>query len=130
MRDYRWLALFPLVLALSFGSLAGASVQASFPSKNPPIQMPADDSDPQRRGLPHLDKQGPDEKQEKEMEKERRKQRWKDIQKDSEKLLEVATELKQYVDKSGENVMSLEVIKKAEEMEKLSKALQKKMKGE
>jgi hypothetical protein len=69
-------------------------------------------------------------KAEQQLEKERQKQRWQDIKRRSEQLLEVATELKQYVDKSGENVMSLEVIKKAEQMEKLSKDLQKKMKGD
>lgn len=69
-------------------------------------------------------------KVEKQLEKERQKQRWQEIKRRSEQLLEVATELKQYVDKSGENVLSVEVIKKAEQMEKLSKDLQKKMKGD
>ena len=67
---------------------------------------------------------------ERQLEKERQKQRWQDIKKRSEQLLEIATELKQYVDKSGENVMSIEVIRKAEQMEKLSKDLQRKMKGD
>jgi hypothetical protein len=70
------------------------------------------------------------ERAERQLEKERQKQRWQDIRKRSEQLLEIATELKQYVDKSGENVMSIEVIKKAEQMEKLSKDLQRKMKGD
>ncbi len=80
--------------------------------------------------IPNREKSSEEERMQREMERERRKERWREIKRDSEHLLEVATELKQYVDKSGENVMSLEVMKKAAEMEKLSKELQKKMKGE
>ncbi len=64
------------------------------------------------------------------MAKERLKTRYHDIKRDSERLLEMATELKQYVDKSGEDVMSLQVIRKCEEIEKLSKSVRTKMKGE
>lgn len=63
------------------------------------------------------------------MAKERLKNRYDNLKRDSEKLLEMATELKQYIDKSGENVMSLEVIKKCDEIEKLSKSVRSKMKG-
>ncbi len=64
------------------------------------------------------------------MAKERLKSRYTSLKRDSEKLLELATELKQYVDKSGENVMSLEVIRKCDEIEKLSKSVRTKMKGD
>jgi hypothetical protein len=64
------------------------------------------------------------------MAKERLKSRYDNLKRDSEKLLEMATELKQYVDKSGENVMSLEVIRKCDEIEKLSKSVRTKMKGD
>lgn len=63
------------------------------------------------------------------MAKERLKGRYDSLKRDSEKLLELATELKQYVDKSGENVMSLEVIRKCDQIEKLSKSVRTKMKG-
>mgnify|MGYP005822472559 CR=1 FL=1 len=63
------------------------------------------------------------------MAKERLKNRYDILKRDSEKLLELATELKQYVDKSGDNVMSLEVIRKCDEIEKLSKSVRSKMKG-
>jgi nitric oxide reductase activation protein len=63
------------------------------------------------------------------MEKERLRERYQNLKRDSEKLLEMATELKQYVDKSGENVMSLDVIRKCDEIEKLSKSVRSKMKG-
>jgi hypothetical protein len=44
-------------------------------------------------------------------------------------LLKLSVELKQSVDKSDENVLSLEVIKKAEEIEKLAHSVREKMKG-
>ncbi len=64
------------------------------------------------------------------MAKERLKDRYASLRRDSEKLLELATELKQYVDKSGDNVMSLEVIRKCDQIEKLSKSVRTKMKGD
>lgn len=63
------------------------------------------------------------------MEKRANLQRQADIKKDTEKLLELATELKQYVDKSNENTLSLDVVKKAEQIEKLAKQVKEKMKG-
>jgi len=63
------------------------------------------------------------------MEKKANLQRQEEIKKDSEKLLELATELKQSVDKSSENTLSLDVIKKAEQIEKLAKTVKEKMKG-
>jgi len=63
------------------------------------------------------------------MEKKANLQPQEEIKKDSEKLLELATELKQSVDKSSENTLSLDVIKKAEQIEKLAKTVKEKMKG-
>jgi hypothetical protein len=48
---------------------------------------------------------------------------------DADKLLKLAVELKAYVEKSNENVLSLDVIKKAEEIEKLAHTVKDKMKG-
>jgi hypothetical protein len=67
--------------------------------------------------------------QQKAMEKKANLERQQDIKKDTEKLLELATELKQSVDKSNENTLSLDVIKKAEQIEKLAKSVKEKMKG-
>ncbi len=68
--------------------------------------------------------------QQREAAKQERAKRERDIKKDSEKLLELATELKQSVDKTNENTLSLEVIKKAEEIEKLAHSVKEKMKGQ
>jgi hypothetical protein len=48
---------------------------------------------------------------------------------DTDKLFKLAAELKGYVDKSNENVLSLEVLRKAEEIEKLAHSVKDKMKG-
>jgi hypothetical protein len=68
------------------------------------------------------------EKLEREAQKQRNLKRQQDIRQDSEKLLELATELKQYVDKTNENIISLDVIRKAEQIEKLAKSVKEKMK--
>src|ERR1019366_2053550 len=51
------------------------------------------------------------------------------LKSDTDKLLKLAVELKDYVNKSNENVLSLEVLKKAEEIEKLAHSVKDKMKG-
>jgi len=56
-------------------------------------------------------------------------QRQASLKSDTDKLLKLATELKQYVDQSNENTLSLNVMKKAEEIEKLARSVKEKMKG-
>ena len=51
------------------------------------------------------------------------------LKNDTDKLVKLAGELKDYVDKSNANVLSLEVLKKAEEIEKLAHNVKEKMKG-
>ena len=63
------------------------------------------------------------------MEKKAAKQRVAALKTDTDKLLRLSLELKEYVDKSDENVLSLDVIKKAEAIEKLAKSVRDKMKG-
>jgi hypothetical protein len=64
------------------------------------------------------------------MEKKANLQRQADLKRDTAKLLKLSTELKEYVDKTNENVMSLDVIKKAEEIEKLAHSVKMKMRGD
>jgi hypothetical protein len=68
--------------------------------------------------------------QARDMAKKQNLKRQQDLKKDTDKLLELATQLKQYVDKTNENTLSLEVIRKAEEIEKLAHSVKVKMKGE
>ena len=51
------------------------------------------------------------------------------LKNDTDKLVKLALELKNSVDKSNENVLSLEVLKKADEIEKLAHSVKDKMKG-
>ena len=70
-----------------------------------------------------------EEKMEHQREKALNKQRQADLQKDTDHLLELATQLKEYVDKTNEHTLSLDVVKKADEIEKLAKSVKEKMKG-
>jgi hypothetical protein len=63
------------------------------------------------------------------MEKKAAKERVTALKNDTDKLLKLSIELKSYVDKSDENVLSVNVVKKAEEIEKLAKSVKDKMKG-
>lgn len=57
-------------------------------------------------------------------------ERKKQIADDSAKLLKLATELKTAVDKSNKDTLSLEVIRKADEIERLAHTVKEKMKLE
>lgn len=56
------------------------------------------------------------------------KKRQQDIRDDTDKLFQLATELKAAVDKTNENLLSLDVVRKAEEVEKLARKVKEKMK--
>ncbi len=62
------------------------------------------------------------------MGREANKKRQQDIREETDKLFRLATELKAAVDKTNENLLSLDVIHKAEEVEKLAKKVKEKMK--
>lgn len=66
----------------------------------------------------------------KSMEKKANQQRQAELKRDTERLVKLSTELKQYVDKTNENILSLDVIKKADEIEKLARSVKTKMRGE
>lgn len=80
---------------------------------NPPMQ----DEDEARARITH------------DMEKKAAKERVAALKRDTDKLLKLSVELKEYVDKSDENVLSLNVVRKAEEIEKLARSVKDKMKG-
>lgn len=61
------------------------------------------------------------------MYREANKKRQQDIKNDTDKLFQLATELKAAVDKSNENLLSLDVVRKADEVEKLAKKVKEKM---
>jgi len=76
--------------------------------------------------------QTPDEQQlrlEREQAKKLNQERHASLKRDTDKLLKLSTELKDYVDKSSENLLSVDVVKKAEDIEKLAHNVKEKMKG-
>jgi hypothetical protein len=89
-------------------------------------QIPLPDATERSRDAATTEKQREFERQRLKAENKKRQE---DIKRDTDKLLQLATELKLYVDKTNENVLSVEVINKAEQIEKLSKEVQKKMKS-
>ncbi|MGA9508834.1 MAG: hypothetical protein WBV55_09465, partial [Candidatus Sulfotelmatobacter sp.] len=66
---------------------------------------------------------------ERDMAKKANLERQAALKADTDKLFKLATELKASVDKSNENTLSIDVVKKAEEIEKLAHSVKDKMKG-
>jgi hypothetical protein len=64
------------------------------------------------------------------MAKQRNQERFAKIKKDTDQLLELATQLKKSVDQASEETLSLEVIRKAEQIEKLARHVRQKMLAE
>jgi hypothetical protein len=102
-------------------------VVPAMPAQSASLAMTVQGSDPQfgRR----RNQTSPTEEQvERDQMRARNKERQEQLKQDTDKLLELATELKQYVDKTNENILSVDVIKKADEIEKLAKSVREKMK--
>jgi hypothetical protein len=59
----------------------------------------------------------------------RNSERQKRLVADTNKLLELATDLKAQVDKTNKDTLSVDVIKKADEIEKLAHSVKERMKG-
>jgi hypothetical protein len=55
-------------------------------------------------------------------------QRQVEIRRDTDKMFQLSSELKDYLDKTGQGVMSVDAIKKAEQIEKLAHGVKSKMK--
>jgi hypothetical protein len=120
VRSAVWMLCFSL-LVLNPLPLHAAAQQQSTPPATTRRDMgvpPGDkDEDDARAHITH------------EMEKKAAKERVAAVKNDTDKLVKLSEELKSYVDKSDENVLSLDVIKKADEIEKLAKSVRDKMKG-
>lgn len=87
-------------------------------------------SSPDPFGRPRGDDRDPfTEKLAEQQARNRNTDRQKRLVEDTEKLLSLATELKQQVDKTDRNTLSVDVIKKADEIEKLAHSVKERMKG-
>jgi len=107
------------ILCLCMFAPSASAQRQSIPPTPPPINgaPPITDADEARDRLTA------------DMAKRAAKERAASLKSDTDKLLKLSVELKQCVDKSDENVLSLDVIKKAEEIEKLAHSVKEKMKG-
>jgi hypothetical protein len=107
-------------ITLSSSSLS-AQVTDNPPQSGPPPLMQSQRPTPEDEARQRM---------EKDMAKKANQARWQQLKRDTDNLLKLSTELKEYVDKANENTLSLDVIKKAEEIEKLAHSVKDKMKGE
>jgi hypothetical protein len=110
-----WSFFLFLLFAIPSQAQSGNTRPSTGQRADSPVVIPEDDENRDRLA--------------REMAKKASVERQAALKTDTDKLLKLATELKGYVDKSSENVLSLEVLKKAEEIEKLARSVKEKMKG-
>lgn len=87
--------------------------------------------------LPPSVRQGPDtstvpvrtqEQADQERLKKSNEMRQEEIKRDTDKLVQLSTELKDFVDKTNQGILSVDALKKAEQIEKLARGLKSKIK--
>jgi len=110
-----------LSICLLFAISARAQAQGT--------RLPAPPGPPTRGDAMPAEADEAQQRQARDLAKKANLQRQSTLKADTDKLLKLAVELKDSVDKSTENVLSLEVLKKAEEIEKLAHSVKDKMKG-
>ena len=120
MRFFRGSSAFPILALLSLIlSIPTQSQQiGGLPADQLPSAAPSTPMTPEQEHLEH------------DRAKRMNKERFDSLKRDTDKLLELATELKQNVDRANENTLSLDVIRKADEIDKLAKQVREKMKGQ
>jgi len=99
------------------GTLSGGQLA---PLQNPTM--------PSKGRTSPLDEGPPSPRLEEQQELARSTERQKKLVADTNKLLALATELKTDVDKTNKNILSMDVIKKADEIEKLAHSMKERMK--
>ena len=115
----RWLAL---LLLLDLTRVPALHAEAHEPFQVQGVQLPrtpVEDSveDEARR------------KFERDQQKKANEERFQKVKEDTEKLVQLSNELKGYVGKANEHTLSLDVIKKAEEIERLARSVKDKMRA-
>jgi len=113
---FNLLAVLAIVVCLP----AIASSQIATPGSVPRGAAANPDSSPEDQDRARI---------EADMAKRANQERQAQLVRDTDKLVKLANELKAYVDKSNEHVLSLDVVKKADEIEKLARSVKDKMKG-
>lgn len=110
-------AIFAILLVFALPLLGHVRAQDAAPQgrHSPSTQQPATPAEAEM--LKHVAKQ-------------RNRERFARVKKDTDQLLELATQLKKSVDEANDQTLSLEVIRKAAQIEKLAKQVRQKMAGD
>jgi hypothetical protein len=106
-----------LLLAVLAVSVPALGSQAQQPITAPPFGEKTSAAEKERM------------KMEREAAKKANQQRQAELKRDTEKLFNLATELKNSVEKTNTGILSVEVVRKAEEIEKLAHSVKEKMKN-
>jgi hypothetical protein len=127
-------ASLALLTALAVSAIPGTPQQRS---AGAPPAYPGNNTPGTPNEAPGMPPLGPDDRRNPVMEQMERRQailrnqdRQKQLVEDTKKLLDLATQLKTAVDKTNQDTLSIDVIKKADEIAKLAKSVRDKMKAE
>ncbi len=112
-----WFRLFVYLFFFSLPAFAQKATPGLPPSPKTDVTQPMDGEDEAHARITE------------EMAKKAAKERVAALKHDTDRLLKLSAELKESMDKSNENVLSLDVIKKADEIEKLARSVKERMKG-
>ena len=125
-----------LAALLGMGATARPQVQPQqvpFPEPTTPAQMPGQfpGQPPTIEGGRPSDQQSPLTRRMQAKQAERRNEaRQEQLVRDTARLFDLAQELKDQVGKTNPNILSVDVVKKADEIEKLAKSVREKMKAD
>ena len=124
MRMFRMAMMGVVLMTVGTVRLSGGQMSTQQPIGPTTRQNPGigrnNPADPDPIGDPHRAE---------EQERLRNSDRQKRLVADTDKLLALATDLKAQVDKSTKDTLSVDVIKKADEIEKLARSVKERMKG-
>jgi hypothetical protein len=114
----RWLVVFLSLTAVLLPRVCAQEPSVVAELAQLPHQLPEEPAeDEARRKLEH------------DQQKKANEERFQKLKADTEKLVQLSNELKEYVGKANEHTLSLDVVKKAEEIERLAKSVKDKMRA-
>ncbi len=114
-----------LVLLWSGGSYRDSVLHA----QQPPVSTPQQTARPPLFGGQEESNDPAERSQQEKLEKGRQEERQKQLVRDTDRLFELAQQLKDQVAKSNKNTLSIDIVKKAAEIEKLAKSVKERMRG-
>jgi hypothetical protein len=123
LRSLAWTIVLTVV---SYGVVSGPLIQGQ-DLKGQTVQAPSARG---RRAGSVVDRtSAQEEEMRRKQERELRKKDYEETKKMSEDLVKAASELKEMVEKAGENTLPVQAVRKAEEIEGLSKKIKSRLKG-